>query len=685
MVKQYSLRHLTKKIINNKYPDLALEADKKLEFVEFFNKNSSWITGAFILAFFIICSCIPLQFIKCETAQKLLDQRTSNLATIISMALAVIGFLLTNLANKDAFNYKLLFSRTQFLPRIFYVSWTIVLLIAISAIQDILPSDIFIRLVQGGTILVMLAIPVVIDLFRKLIDFTDPSKINDYVDSGVLQEIHSEIVTELYQRHSSTYFRNWLKQKGITSDISPLITIKPGEFEINDINLKLLADYLSDKTDLYFNFYIGEKVSFPLGYYSQREARIEEEVQKALIIKKQKFYNSTLQLQFSDYFKKKFNKSILNADFSLILQSLKSSESFIKYSLKYDSQNQMALITYYYQFYNSSISSIQNNKSIHLSSIIDIVDNVLQESLSKDSPKYFSFFISILGNVYKIGSTKITPSIETEDIIQNSFLLTKRILSIILTRTLYFDVMKGDNKISSRKEYYYHSFISLSVFFRQAISLNNSRHFIQLIDILNDFNSTDREYKKIIPSNPSYLNRVSSNVEFKTFVDEEFLKENPVNYERHLIILIRYWLYWQYQNTWIGFDLLSEFLQELGDCYAHESDILFFKKESKYFNRGEWDRSQMKNNKFGGDSNWFFFGFIIDKLRYKDFSFNDICLHLGNTNEEIIFYKERLSDILQNNFDKIRNNITQWENILPNDLEEAFDRFQTEWENSTKH
>lgn len=59
-------------------------------------------------------------FIKFDekTAAILIDQRTSNVATIISMTLSVIGLLLGNLAIKDNHTYNLLFvnSRLYVIP-----------------------------------------------------------------------------------------------------------------------------------------------------------------------------------------------------------------------------------------------------------------------------------------------------------------------------------------------------------------------------------------------------------------------------------------------------------------------------------------------------------------------------------------------------------------------------------------
>src|SRR5262245_9544599 len=56
-----------------------------------------------------------------ETARYIIDQRIANLATIFSITLIVIGWLLTNLAIRESYSFRLLFKKTYLYPIFYFV------------------------------------------------------------------------------------------------------------------------------------------------------------------------------------------------------------------------------------------------------------------------------------------------------------------------------------------------------------------------------------------------------------------------------------------------------------------------------------------------------------------------------------------------------------------------------------
>ena len=114
------LRHRVKSHIREHHKDLFDPLHKNL-FNRFSNyisdKEQWWVVLLFVMIVFAFSSLFSgidfLNFInlKDETSRILVDQRTTNIATIISITLVVVGFLINNLAVKSSLTYKLLFKK----------------------------------------------------------------------------------------------------------------------------------------------------------------------------------------------------------------------------------------------------------------------------------------------------------------------------------------------------------------------------------------------------------------------------------------------------------------------------------------------------------------------------------------------------------------------------------------------
>lgn len=91
----------------------------------FFRKSSDFLSNRnnWYVIFLLVGICFAIPFVlNCEflnvitisekTLNILVDQRTTNIATIISISLVVVGFLINNLAVKSPTTYKLLFKKS---------------------------------------------------------------------------------------------------------------------------------------------------------------------------------------------------------------------------------------------------------------------------------------------------------------------------------------------------------------------------------------------------------------------------------------------------------------------------------------------------------------------------------------------------------------------------------------------
>ncbi|MDJ1503492.1 hypothetical protein [Xanthocytophaga agilis] len=206
------------------------------------------VLSVVVMLFFLALIDIDIStFLTIGTAKLLIDQRISNVATIISMTLAVIGFLLGNIAVKEPFAYKILFKRSGFYPIIFYILTTLIYLLIISTLRDFLSEGLFIRLVLTGTCLVI-CIPIFIGyLFKAIIDFTNSTKIHSFLKEELLVETKDTLRNELVNKYSRQIFKAslescWLVE--LSQSISNSNINETAETIICDINIGKIKEFI---------------------------------------------------------------------------------------------------------------------------------------------------------------------------------------------------------------------------------------------------------------------------------------------------------------------------------------------------------------------------------------------------------------------------------------------------------
>jgi hypothetical protein len=194
-----------------------------------------------------------------STAATIIDQRTSNVATIISMTLAVIGLLLGNLAIKDGKSYKMAFVKSRLYFIIYYTLTVIICLIVISTLRNTLSKDCFNRLVLGGTYLAI-SIPFAIAyLFRTIIKFASADAIMEQFKQAYFAEVKARLFLQLLMSYSKAEFLYLMKKlkieqqrfqwgesvKASDDEIDVFLNVK--EVLIYDIDLSRLERLLNKR------------------------------------------------------------------------------------------------------------------------------------------------------------------------------------------------------------------------------------------------------------------------------------------------------------------------------------------------------------------------------------------------------------------------------------------------------
>lgn len=215
--------------------------------------KNSWI-WVFIMVFIFIYTSslinidfLNVLFLDIKTVGTVVDQRTTNIAAIISISLVVVGFLINNLAVKSPTTYKLLFKSSLLYFTLYLTLSTIASFIIISTLRDTLDEFVFTRFVLAGTYLSIIILFLIGYLFRKIILFTNEKEIAKMLRNELKSEAKKRLQSVLLKKYSSTLFNQYygeLKEANFNVTLENLLSanIVFSEFEETNVKKRILVD-----------------------------------------------------------------------------------------------------------------------------------------------------------------------------------------------------------------------------------------------------------------------------------------------------------------------------------------------------------------------------------------------------------------------------------------------------------
>jgi hypothetical protein len=269
------LRHRVNTLMKEKHKELFEPFYKSFarDFRNFISDSKQWwfvflsVLLLFLISLIINLDILNVLTINHHTAIYIVDQRTTNIATIISITLVVVGFILNNLAVKNPHVYGLLFKKS-FLYPITYLTLTVIgFFIVVSTLRDTLPPFIFTRSVLTGTYLSILILFLIGLLFRTVFLFSNEKEINKMLEEELLIEAKDNTKRFLLKKYSTEMFVSLMNEKGakeydlneaLENDHDSIIEVKDvsakyilpkqqKEKIIHDINMNCISDFFSNK------------------------------------------------------------------------------------------------------------------------------------------------------------------------------------------------------------------------------------------------------------------------------------------------------------------------------------------------------------------------------------------------------------------------------------------------------
>lgn len=272
--------------LKNSHPELFLKTTNK--FFLCINKRNYWFLLFFIVfSIFFILHLIEIPFLQIITITdnniiNLINQRTGNIVTMISITFAVIGFLISNLAIKESFTYNLLFKKSFFFPIVFIALSLIACFIILSTLIDSLPLYYQKKALVSGTYLILIVIFLIGYLFTSLVRFTN--------QKYILKLVKQELINEEKEKLMSNAIMSKSQEKLIELNL-PRYSIYfpttsgglnlPVNHYVYDINLSKIREKINSmefKDKLYIgDLYINKQIKFEgeSFFYPKKEINFE--------------------------------------------------------------------------------------------------------------------------------------------------------------------------------------------------------------------------------------------------------------------------------------------------------------------------------------------------------------------------------------------------------------------------
>ena len=199
-----------------------------------------------------------LQFIPLpkETAMIIIDQRTTNLATIFSITLVVIGWLITNISIKEAISYNLLFKKTYIYPIFYYIIALIGCMMLCSLFRHWEMLNIRDAIISI-TYMILFALVCITFLFVRLIKVVGQNFFYIALESEIMKEIKSKAKKAIIFKKSNSLYKTHCEQIGFTDGIF----FNTDLTNHNDINITPLAG-IDDNTPMRVDSFFSPKKSY---------------------------------------------------------------------------------------------------------------------------------------------------------------------------------------------------------------------------------------------------------------------------------------------------------------------------------------------------------------------------------------------------------------------------------------
>lgn len=288
--------------------------------------------------------------IKEGIATALLDTRLSNIISITSVSLTIIGFIMTNLSKRNKESYNILFDMSYLYPIIYYTFSTSILLIFFSTFRSFFDEWEIYNIAIFAMVCITFEFIFIAFLFSRIKHFTDPDFIYKYSKENIVRYANRVIYNEKLHIESKKILEKCLSKFGKSvyslygsKFKNKLLITSQTEQIVKDVDLKMIENCLANvkhnetKDQIEFisfgiNQPIIQEIGFNYACLSDRvfqHSTIQRSLDEFIYKGKPKLHNRKLR-EIIDSLHDKVSQSIRTNDQETLKQNLEVYDTLFK-------------------------------------------------------------------------------------------------------------------------------------------------------------------------------------------------------------------------------------------------------------------------------------------------------------------------------------------------------------------
>lgn len=587
-----------------------------------------------------------------KTAGILIDQRTSNVAAISSLTLVVVGFILTNLSVKSKEVYAILFRKSYLYPTVYLILTVIAASICISTLRDTLAPFVFERLVVVITYISLFILLMIANLFRNIVLFANEQNINSMLHDDFLLEGKGRLKAQLLEYYSNQIYSNTLQEKGgkEKSVLDLLARMKwdpftqmrridqksePVKIErfLNDVDLgylENLVDELGKDGEVEFSkLRINDlhTVENSMLWLKDRELTAKEKKKLSKVF----FYSKSNERKPEGplilYFQKKLDETSAGSSHQKLSQVLQSICELYRMEMEVSTSYELPRITdgIDHEIWQAVRTVVKNGNVESLRAILGFFRDIVRISIEKRSLPHFNRYIFLPAFAYSY-----TSQINSKEQLKHDVYHEGRFLAIQLKEIIWFGIDSELDRTQGHEDKLQLMKFNLSAFECYSRFLyyvlrhsdlpvfeNSMNEFYQISDVGESRFSLEWKLEDLIRRSPENLQEIQAlkdHIEIVTMTSQ---------YRRHVVIGIRYWSIFLFENRKISKDFARKILQRTNVQYNDPTDqiidLMKFHKEDlrHYMGWEEWDcfeRVSGEAYSMTTAHQWLISGFVVSQL-----------------------------------------------------------------------
>jgi len=648
------LRYRVDQEIDKKHTELQsqLKRTNKYAWIEWlFNMKRWYLTVLITIAFFIIFTLFFSHFdLKDSDIASLIDQRIGNLSTITGFSLAVIAFLMGNIAVKEPYAYRIVFQKTKFYVVILCVLTTLSSFILISTFRHLINGQHWINaMIDSSGVIFVIILILIGTLFFSALTFINASRIDELVNEALISNARTIIHQGLVREYSLKFFKQLMGQRRITKyNFGEIFDNNPFNFElteysakeiekkkvthkyISDINMTLLSAYLAGKDHKkirYHDRFIGMEVDMDEVYIiipDVKNTSLENNILKSFLRFSSNIKETMPAYELREHYDIRIIDYAQNGKDKELERMLQGLASLYSLQMTYQHQNEFNLTKGLHEILLEALKTSLRKKNIvgfkHLITFtsancfkaIELLDIDVFKSMLEYYPPIFNYVRSRYTDKDYI------------DIIP--YALDPAGFYEMFFYSISEQKKKRPENLQMINQFGYQAYRGYGLVLYYMLSVKDYKRLIKGLEILDKPLGDETSYKQRI----LYKKSLEKPLEEKDLREINILRKSYKEskaldtYKRHTIFGIRAWIMHLKRHKKLDMQETLELLNSIKLNYFEVEDvlddILFFRGGNliSYFTWQSWvfpDYLDSDEFNFSDPQEWLTFGFMCEQIR----------------------------------------------------------------------